>query len=125
MSDEIKKFDPNDILKGIRNDLKAKFMNVIPDKEWDKLIKEEFKHFSTTNVDRYGNGQDSYVRREIRTIIQEELRRNVQSYLKTKAFDKVFKTELLAMVKNHLPEMISGVVLSAMNGHVTIYNQNG
>jgi hypothetical protein len=53
MSNELAKLDFSQVAEGIRDRIKAAFVDSIPDEQWEALIQEEFRQFTETTKDRW------------------------------------------------------------------------
>lgn len=50
---EIQKFDPTKLMEGIKDRIKAEFASLIPDEQWNQMVKKEVDDFfNTTEQDR-------------------------------------------------------------------------
>jgi len=45
MSNEIEKFDPSRLMDGVRDRIKATFVSLIPEDQWEQMIKKEIDNF--------------------------------------------------------------------------------
>ena len=46
---EVQKFDPAQLMQGVRERVKATFVSLIPDEQWEQMIKKECDDFFTRN----------------------------------------------------------------------------
>lgn len=56
MSD-LQKFDPATLMQGVRDRIKSTFVSLIPDEQWESMIKKEIQEFFEPTKDRYNNYQ--------------------------------------------------------------------
>ena len=53
MADQaVKKWDPDTVMEGVRDKIKATFVSMIPDAEWDRLIKGEIDNWFAEGQER-------------------------------------------------------------------------
>lgn len=52
---EIQKFDPSLLMAGVRDRIKATFVSLIPDDQWERLCQKEMHEFFEPSKDRWGN----------------------------------------------------------------------
>jgi hypothetical protein len=45
MASEIEKFDPSTLMQGVRDRIKATFVSLIPDEQWEVLVQKEINAF--------------------------------------------------------------------------------
>lgn len=45
MAEEIEKFDPSKLMQGVKDRIKATFVSLIPDEQWDQMVKKEIDAF--------------------------------------------------------------------------------
>ena len=45
MSNEVEKFDPSKLMQGVKDRIKSTFVSLIPDAEWEGLVKKEIDNF--------------------------------------------------------------------------------
>lgn len=67
MSNDIEKFDPSKLMDGVRDRIKATFVSLIPDDQWQKLVESEINKFFA-NTDNYNDKRSPF-----RKIVDEEL----------------------------------------------------
>lgn len=82
MGNEVEKFDPATLMQGVKDRIKATFISLIPDDEWDRMVNSEIdKFFEPTKMKissagrqssgyGYGNTRDKF---ESDTIIELEM----------------------------------------------------
>lgn len=71
MAEEIQKFDPSTLMQGVRDRIKATFVSLIPDDQWDKMVENEMQSFFRSKTDQWNNRRDS----EFKTVLDSELAR--------------------------------------------------
>ena len=45
MENQVEKFDPSRLMEGVKDRVKATFVSLIPDTEWEEMIKKEINTF--------------------------------------------------------------------------------
>lgn len=50
MEQSVEKFDPSKLMDGVRDRVKATFVSLIPDDQWEKLVEKEVNAFFETKV---------------------------------------------------------------------------
>jgi hypothetical protein len=81
---EIKDFDPNDALKAVKERIKDSFVSIIPDDQWEDMVKKEVSnYFSETTTTSYGNNNTriSAFKSDVHSILSEETKSRVKAYL--------------------------------------------
>ena len=120
---EVTGFNPTKIMDGIRNDLKSKFMGLIPDEEWDEMIRKEFYHFTTSTGNGYTKN-NSFIRTQSEQIIKEALKEEIPKKVKEYVNTKEFQKELLEVVQKEFPMVLTQMVSRSLAAApINIYNQ--
>lgn len=52
---DIENFDPSNLMQGVKDRVKATFVSLIPDDQWDKMCKSEIDYFFSTKENDYSN----------------------------------------------------------------------
>ncbi len=78
---QIEKFDPSKLMDGVRDRIKATFISLIPDAQWEQLVKTECeKYFKIEN--NYSSYRDnSLFGQEVQRLLAEEVKTRVKDYL--------------------------------------------
>lgn len=53
MAEEIQKFDPSTLMQGVKDRIKATFVSLIPDEQWDQMVKNEIDDFFRNREEYY------------------------------------------------------------------------
>ena len=115
MSD-LQKFDPSTLMEGVRQRIKATFVSLIPDEQWDQLCQKEvdnfFKEYETNN--NYNNrtykSEFREVCKEILTeVSKEKIKVFLSEYDSTTWVDDGFKCsdKLAELIIKLAPEIFS------------------
>lgn len=84
MTNEVAKFDPTTYVDKVRDKIKQSLVDVIPDEQWDAMLRVEIEAFFATKVtSQYGEQreQPSEFRRIVTGVIAEETKKRVQAVL--------------------------------------------
>lgn len=123
--DEVKPFNPNDIMKGVKDRIKATFVGMIPDEQWEEMIKKECDDFLNGRVNNSWGANNKRYFPEFKAVVQEELqnecRKRMKEYLDSPEFEVKWseygKTACSKAVENMIVEN-SGIMLVNMFGNV-------
>lgn len=89
--DEIKQFNPNDIMQGVKDRIKATFVDMIPDEQWESMIKKECDDFLNGRPNNsWGSNNGRYFpefKKIVENELQEECKRRMKEYLSSKDFE--------------------------------------
>ena len=86
MTTEVEKFDPSKLMDGVRDRIKATFVSLIPDAQWDDMVKKETDRFfePKEGSNYYNNKKPS----DFQNIVNEELmvvtKKKLSEYLNKK-----------------------------------------
>ncbi len=69
MNNQVERFDPQSLMAGVRDRIKATFVSLIPDDEWERLVKAEIETFFQSK-DRYNS---TYYTSDFQMIVNQEL----------------------------------------------------
>ncbi len=88
MSTEVAKFDPATYVDKVRDKIKQSLVDVIPDEQWNAMLKAEISAFFENRKERtaYGNDVREYpseFRQIVKTVIEEETKNRVRAMLAT------------------------------------------
>lgn len=84
MSAEVAKFDPTSYVDKVRDKIKQSLIDVIPDDQWNAMLKTEIEaFFKTKTYTHYGEQkeQPSEFRRIVANVIEEETKTRVRAML--------------------------------------------
>lgn len=76
---DIEKFNPATLMDGVRDRIKATFVSLIPEEQWEKLVQSEVDRFFNTNKDVYNNRSDRYT--DFQLIVRQELEKATRERL--------------------------------------------
>lgn len=87
---EVQKFDPATLMQGVKDRIKATFVSLIPDEQWNIMVQKEIDEFFKSNKDRYTYGnRDKMSSFEflVQECIQEESKKRLIQYLQSEEFN--------------------------------------
>lgn len=107
MADEIQKFDPSTLMQGVKDRIKATFVSLIPDEQWEEMVQKEINAFFTPQnfkriwVDKKNNPNDYYsstyksmesdgTESPFRTLVWDLCFEKTQEILRKKLLDEWF-----------------------------------
>jgi len=108
---------PQKLIDNLKEKIKVEFINLVPEKEWDKFIKDTIVEYKRDNLEE-----------DLKVILQGEIKKIVIAYLNdhlgeiwnTKSqrqqLNPELKTLILALAPEILSGMISGSVQYAIEG---------
>lgn len=119
MSNEVTQFDANEALKSVKEKIKDAFVSLIPDEQWNGMVKKEVDSYFQRTYEGYGErGQSSNFTREVHACLREEVRTRVKEYLQEN-FNNVWYENGVPICNSVVEEIITknaGKILSDMIG---------
>lgn len=119
MTNEVTKFDATEALKSVKERIKEAFVSLIPDDQWNEMVKKEVDTYFQVKEEGYGErGRSSSFTRDVHTCLQDEVRTRVKEYLQEN-FNNVWYDNGLPVCNAKVEEMITknaGKILSDMIG---------
>lgn len=119
MTNEVTKFDATEALKSVKERIKEAFVSLIPDEQWNEMVKKEVDTYFQVKEEGYGErGRSSSFTREVHTCLQDEVRTRVKEYLQEN-FNNVWYDNGVPVCNAKVEEMITknaGKILSDMIG---------
>lgn len=135
MENQVEKFDPSKLMDGVKDRIKATFVSLIPDEQWETMCDTEMKKFFEPIYSGY-NKQDKGPS-EFEKIVMELMRERCKEYLK-ELFDKPkysvatvwgnsqhglngsgqrfeLSDHLDTMVKEKMPDMMQAIFMQTMS----------
>jgi hypothetical protein len=88
MSTEVAKFDPATYVDKVRDKIKQSLVDVIPDEQWNAMLKAEISSFFESRKERstYNHEVREYpseFRRIVNSVVEEETKRRIRDMLAT------------------------------------------
>ena len=119
MTEEIKKFDVNEAMKSVREKIKDSFVSLIPDDQWNEMVKKEIDEYFKSREEGYGNrGYASSFTKDVHFVLESEVKGRVKKYLDVN-FNSVWDSNGYPICNAKIEEFISnnaGRVLADMIG---------
>ena len=84
MSTEVTKFDPAAYVDKVRDKIKQSLVDVIPDEQWNTMLKAEISSFFENRVtSQYGQPtpRPSEFRRIVNSVVEEETKKRIRDML--------------------------------------------
>ena len=86
MSTEVAKFDPSTYVDKVRDKIKQSLIDVIPDDQWNTMLKTEISSFfeHRTERDRWGGNETtikSEFHRLVKVVLEEETKKRIREML--------------------------------------------
>ncbi len=123
--EKVEKFDPSKLMDGVKDRIKATFVSLIPDDQWQIMIEKEVDHFFKYQRDSnvgYSRFQPTEFSALCQTLILEECKKQIAAYLDGPEFKTVWNNNGLATVAPAVEKIIienAGEVLVTMIGGVS------
>jgi hypothetical protein len=57
MTTEVEKFDPSTLMEGVKNRIKATFVSLIPDAQWEQMCQQQINQFTKRRPGQYSNSE--------------------------------------------------------------------
>jgi hypothetical protein len=150
MSEELLKFDPSTLMQGVKDRVKSTFVSLIPDEQWDNLVKKEVDAFFTESDApkdyNYSKGGYAY---EVKTVpspframvwemCQNQTNRVLREYLQERfqqqydqqgkpIIDDAIQKLIVENAGQMFAQMITGSIQSSMQNmymQIRIENEN-
>lgn len=130
MAEDIQKFDPATLMQGVKDRIKATFISLIPDEQWDQMVKKEIDAYFHSSPQGYRNDMTSNFSLTVRDVLQKEVYKRVESILNSPEFrlewtgnkqtlPEFIRSELVAKAPEifiaSIDQMITNVILNMRN----------
>jgi len=119
MSNEIEKYNPTSIMKSVTDKIKVTFAELIPDAEWENLVKKQVTLFFEDKTDRYGTVTQSEFTKMCQELIREVARDHIKTHMEKtykRSFDKnnnQIDEAVKEMVMNNASKMFTNMMSQA------------
>lgn len=130
MSNEIEKFDPSKLMEGVRDRVKATFVSLIPDAQWEQMVKTESDRFFAPFVERpyYEKTKDKYSDFQLlcMDVMAGIAKEKIKTFLETYSSSVWSNNEMVASeilmeaLKKNAAEIFAGMIGSRVS---TIINE--
>lgn len=119
METEVLKFDANEAMKRVKEKIKDSFVSLIPDDQWNGMVKTEIDQYFAKAQEGYGErGYSSSFTKDVHSVLSEEVKGRVKKYLDDN-FNSVWSSNGVPVCDNKVREFIeqnAGKVLQNMIG---------
>ena len=119
MENEIKKIDVNEAMKNVKDKIKDAFVTLIPDEQWNEMVKKEIDSYFQSKQEGYGErGSSSSFTKDVHFVLQQEVKDRVKQYL-NENFNTTWYDNGVPICNAKVEEMITknaGKILSDMIG---------
>jgi hypothetical protein len=120
---EIQKFDPSTLMQGVKDRIKATFISLIPDDQWDQMVQKEIDLFFQPKERRNSIERISDFSDLVQKELLEECKKRLITYLASEEFNAVWKNNGQSATSEAVKKMIvenSGeIMMSAFGGMFT------
>ena len=86
----VEKFDPATIMQSVKDKIKATFVSLIPDVQWEQMVKSEVDYLFKKKDGNYYSRQYSEFEALINTTIHEECKKRLIAYLSSPEFEIIW-----------------------------------
>jgi hypothetical protein len=83
MASEIEKFDPSTLMQGVKDRIKATFVSLIPDEQWDQMCKREIDDFFSSRPRSYNNNSYSEFTMVVNRVLEEETKKKIKEIIQS------------------------------------------
>lgn len=90
MSSNIEKFDPSTLMQGVKDRIKATFVSLIPDEQWDQMVQLEVDKFFREEIDiksNYNSTRYSSFELLVNQSLEEECKKRLHEYMSGPEFE--------------------------------------
>ncbi|HEV2917575.1 MAG TPA: hypothetical protein VGW78_07580 [Candidatus Babeliales bacterium] len=82
MTNAVQKFDPSLLMEGVKDRVKTTFVSLIPDEQWEEMIKNEYDNFFKVKETGYSNREyKSDFQILVRNVMSDVATKKVQEFL--------------------------------------------
>lgn len=91
MGNEVEKFDPATLMQGVKDRIKATFISLIPDEQWEQMVQSEInKYFKTEQTGYRSDNYRSDFTNTVYSVLQEETKKKITEVLSTPEFTVMY-----------------------------------
>lgn len=102
-------YDPEVVLKKVRETIQAKFAELIPEEQWDIMIKKAMDDF----VEQHAN---TLVRTQTSELLKEKIKERFDKLSISSDWNNTIDEKLSEIIKKNAGDLMSGMIGSAMAG---------
>ena len=117
METNLEKFDPSTLMQGVKDRIKATFVSLIPDEQWDKMVKNEVDDYFKPKQIGYSSDRKmaSDFQILVRNIIENEATKKLKEYLTSPDFITMWAENGIPIASGQVKQMCienSGQILA-------------
>jgi len=120
MGNDVEKFDPSQLMQGVKDRIKAEFVGLIPEEQWQEMVKREVDiFFKERDRGYHSKNHQSDFGQLVHNLLRDEVTERINTYLKGEEFETVWTGPGTATVSKAVKEIIienSGEMLANMVG---------
>lgn len=120
MENSIQKFDPTSAMVTIKEQIKNTFANLIPEEQWEAMVKKEIDSYFEERAEVYDTrGRSSTFTKDVHSLLAEEVKSRTKVYLTGPDFQPTWISNGIPTCNIKVEEMITknaGKILSDMIG---------
>ncbi len=118
-SKAIEKFDPSTLMDGVKNRIKATFVSLIPDDQWEVMVKKTADDFFTQKDRSYYNNKtyQSDFDIVIRQVLEEKAKETIKEMLNSPKYQTmwdanrvILSDELNKQLVEAAPQMMANIM---------------
>lgn len=106
MTTEIKQFDASQAMASVKERIKDAFVSLIPDEQWEQMVKKEVASYFDVKTEGYQRGQSSGFTQDVHRVLKEEVDKRVKGYLQSN-FTTVWDQNGVPKCDQKVEEMIT------------------
>lgn len=115
---QVQKFDPATLMQGVKDRIKATFVSLIPEEQWEEMVKKEVdKFFREYEIRGDGRRYVSDFSSLVTSLLKEECERRMKEYLGSSEFQTIWADNGQKTINHAIREMMienSGLILCNM-----------
>lgn len=135
-SKEVEKFNPQDLMQGVKDKIKATFVSLIPDDQWEQMVETEVNKFFKVRQDSYisNNNHDKYhsdFGDLVKQILNEETKEKVREILQGDKYKSDWKDgrtvaskHLDQLIKKAMPDMFMTIMTNTVSNTIQQMQNN-
>ena len=139
MENNVEKFDPYKLMDGVKDRIKATFVALIPDDQWDQMCDAEMKKFFEPRMSGGYNSTQlpSQFSELVQTIMKEQCTQHLKDHFNKPEFtiseiwnnsalgkDVNISTYLENIIKEKMPDMMQAMMMNIMaNAFQSFFSQ--
>lgn len=122
MAEEIEKFDPSKLMQGVKDRIKATFVSLIPDEQWEQMVQKEINDYFKPITESSGYNYKREVSNftfDIHTIIKDIVKNKIIEILNQPDFALSWdgnKTILSEVMRERLIKYAPEIFISMLEG---------